>query len=139
MTLPGQIRHSGELETSIDTPWAGQPQIKGSLHTQGKFASGDWNSHMALLGNGPSWDAVNWRVNVSDLEVREPDRRLALNDLSLLLVTRGNSISLEDLRLANTQTLRAGGNFSFDTRDWWAWLDTVMFKSPASASPSPCL
>jgi hypothetical protein len=135
MTLPGEIRHSGELQASIDTPFGGQPQIKASLHTQGKFSGGDWNSHMSLLGAGPSWDAVSWRVNVSDLEIREPDRRLALSDLNLILATRGNSITLEDLRLNNSQQVRAGGSYSLTTGDWWLWLDTRDIQVPGIRKP----
>ncbi|HEV8291675.1 MAG TPA: hypothetical protein VGP94_07110, partial [Tepidisphaeraceae bacterium] len=106
MTLPGQLRHSGDLQASIDTPWAGQPQIKAALHSQGAFPKGDWNTHLTLLGAGPSWNAVNWTLKVTDLLVREPGRQLQLNDLLAHLTNRDNTLTLDDLRVANTDHLR---------------------------------
>ncbi len=135
MTLPGQLRHGGELEALIDTPRAGRPQIKATLHTQGNFPSGDWNSHLNLLGGGASWDAVDWTIKVADLQIREPGRQIQLNDLNAHLINRSNTITLDDLRVAQTDRLRGGGSFNFDTRDWWAWLDMRELSLPAFRKP----
>jgi hypothetical protein len=135
MTLPGQIRHSGEIQASIDTPWAGQPQIKTTLHSQGTFAKGDWNTHLNLLGTGPSWNAVNWTITIPDLLVREPGRQLQLNDLLAHLTNRDNTLTLDDLRVARTDHLRGGGAVNFNTHNWWLWLDTRELELPGFRKP----
>ncbi|HEV8604124.1 MAG TPA: hypothetical protein VGQ99_02085 [Tepidisphaeraceae bacterium] len=135
MTLPGQVRHGGELEALIDTPRAGRPQIKATLHTQGNFSNGDWNSHLNLLGTGPSWDAVDWTIKVADLQIREPGRQLQLADLNAHFTTRSNLLTLDDLRVAQTDHLRGGGAFNFGTRDWWLWLDTRQLSLPGFRKP----
>jgi len=135
MTLPGQLHHGGDLQASIDTPWAGQPQIKAALHSQGSFPKGDWNTHLALLGAGPSWNAVNWTLKVTDLLVREPGRQLQLADLNAHLSTHDGTLTLEDLRVAQTDHLRGGGAFNFNTQNWWLWLDTRELALPGFRKP----
>jgi hypothetical protein len=135
LALPGQVRHNGKLQASIDTPWAGNPQIKAALSTGGYFPRGDWDGEMTLLGTGPSWNAMDWRINVSELNVREPAQNVELADLDVRLLTRGSTLTLEDLRIGQTNRLRGGGAYDFARADWWFWLDTREITVPGVRKP----
>jgi len=135
MILPGQARHSGELDASMDTPWAGKPQIKATLHSQGTFPNGDWNAHLTVDGSGPDWSAVSWTVKVTDLLIHEPGRRIELADLNAHVTNRKNTLTLDDLRVGQTDHLRGGGAYNLNEKSWWAWIDTRELSLPGLRKP----
>ena len=58
-----------------------------------------------------------------------------LNNLIAKLTDRENTLTLDDLRVANTDHLRGGGAFNFKNNQWWLWLDTRELELPGWRKP----
>ena len=109
LTLPGDIRHEGRLGATLDTPWAGRPQVKAELASAGVSPRGNWNGTFTLRGEGRSWSDVDWTLVAPEVVWHGKKQDYAVRQLTARATTNNNLVRLVDLRIPDTDRLAGAG------------------------------
>src|SRR5947207_1243285 len=149
----GGIAQQGQLNASLTTPWPGAPQIAANLFSGGKLKSGEaWEAAIDLSGitkppprqfgdlpaTLPADGAAKefeWKLTAPSLawHGKEP---VTLKDVVARLRSRGTILDLEEMRLANGDTLSGRGRLDFcGENDWWLWLHGNDVPIPLKSAP----
>jgi hypothetical protein len=103
---------------TIGWPRVGKKKVNLSITTQGESPWGNWQSEGKILGSGNKWSNSQWQVTVPHLIWQWRDTEIASKDIRAEVVVDWPDIKLVSLNSANTEQLKAEGEFSVDTYYW---------------------
>ncbi|MFC1781131.1 hypothetical protein ACFLZ8_02570 [Planctomycetota bacterium] len=112
------IDFQSTLQATINSPQIGQKHINLSITTQGKSSWGSWQNQADILGSGKTWSNSQWQVNIPLLVLQLPDIDITSSDIRADITADWPDIRLINLSSANTEQLKAQGEFSTDTNNW---------------------
>jgi hypothetical protein len=127
LSYPTGTTHSGDAtivlnEAFAPRAWHGQPKISATLHNGGSGGGFQWDISAKVSGQGSSWRDIEWQINAPSLAVKGK-RSLSLRDVFATLVTQGDVIKLQQLKIADTQQVAASGQYDRAKQSWWLTLD----------------
>lgn len=135
LSVRNAITTEGELHAQIEQPFGAPPQLKGTLVTRGAAPRGKWDARATLLGHGPSYSNFTVELRVPEFNFDGTTRDLQMKDLLARVVTDGQVVSIQQLRLGDTGRVNGFGRYHLKDHDWWLSLDLRQLAVPNVTRP----
>lgn len=120
--FPSGVTQSGSLEANLTMRWPKQPHLDVTINSNGRLSDGGWDARMKLAAQGEGWNQMNWHLDFPRLELNG-SRQIELNNLSADLRTSNSLVSLDSLKLPDTEKLACRGGIDLSKQTWWLWAD----------------
>jgi hypothetical protein len=135
LALPGDIRHEGRVSATLDTPWAGRPQIKAEAASAGVSPRGKWEGAFTVRGEGRSWRDIDWTLVAPEIAWRDAKLNYTVRQVTARATTTDSVVRLVDLRIPETDRLAGTGRWDVETGEWD--LKMAMRGVPLPRVPQP--
>lgn len=112
------IRHNGNLQFSLRTPFPGRPVVTGAITTRGNTPRGVWEGEVSIngagVGRGP--DEMDWQISLARASW-DGRTDYALQNLAARLTQRGPILRLGEVTWPGHR-VTAAGEMNLQTRRW---------------------
>ena len=108
------VTHSGQIDIKLADRFPSAPEVDVKLTTRGKSEVGGWDGNINLSARGDTWQAMDVAVSVPQASW-QGSKPVTVNDLQAALRVDWPRITLANVRLGQSDRLRARGAFTFGT------------------------
>jgi hypothetical protein len=111
----------------------GRPSFNAVIDGRGTLKAGQWDIHVALNGNGVSYDSLSMSLAAQTLRFEANNgKAIDLSGLAADFSSYSGGVALQELKLGNLNAIFARGGYDFSHDVAWLNLDGRSISLPTS-------